>query len=141
MSPRLSPTWSVRRRIRRSRVDRWPASGSRRPLARPLRPIWCSPNWRRPTRGIRIKAVPPRRGSLIALAEGDLVYTRNEGDGGEELFDDREDPRELLNRARDVAMQPVLRRFRDRLESVKAATRTVPSPADGRPPPSENPAQ
>ena len=42
---------------------------------------------------------PAYRGPLISLAEGDFVYIRNEGDGGEELFNEREDARELINRA------------------------------------------
>jgi arylsulfatase A-like enzyme len=63
---------------------------------------------------------PIRRGPLISLAEGELVYIRNQGDGQEELFDERDDPRELINLARHQAMQPVLERFRDRLRQVMA---------------------
>ena len=48
---------------------------------------------------------PGRLGPLISLAEGDFVYIRNEGDGTEELFDEREDPRELTNRAPERRMQ------------------------------------
>ncbi len=36
---------------------------------------------------------PSHRGPLTSLAEGGLVYIRNEGDGTEELFDERDDPR------------------------------------------------
>ena len=43
---------------------------------------------------------PARRGPLVSLAEGDLIYIRNQGDGTEELYNSREDPRELINRAR-----------------------------------------
>ena len=35
----------------------------------------------------------------MSLADGDLVYIRNEGDGTEELYNERNDPRELTNRA------------------------------------------
>ena len=63
---------------------------------------------------------PARRGGLISLAEGDLVYIRNQGDGGEELFDERNDPRELssllLDRSRSDTVHPVMQRFRDRLD-------------------------
>ena len=38
---------------------------------------------------------PAKRGPLVSLAEGDFVYIRNEGDGAEELFNERDDPREL----------------------------------------------
>jgi arylsulfatase A-like enzyme len=65
---------------------------------------------------------PARRGPLIALAEGDYIYIRNQRDGGEELFDERDDPRELINRARAAAMQPILQRFRDRLDQIRATT-------------------
>ena len=65
---------------------------------------------------------PAYRGPLVSLAEGDFVYIRNEGDGTEELFNEREDWRELSNRARTDAMQPILQRFRDRLNQTKAAS-------------------
>ena len=38
---------------------------------------------------------------LISLAEGDFVYICNEGDGSEELFDERNDPDEANNLAGD----------------------------------------
>src|SRR5262249_4150317 len=41
----------------------------------------ASPNPSEPNQG----RSPSHRGPLIALAEGDYVYIRNEGDGGEEL--------------------------------------------------------
>ena len=62
---------------------------------------------------------PARRGSLVSLAEGDLVYIRNEGDGTEELFNERDDPRELTNRAASDTMRPVLERFRQQLARLK----------------------
>ncbi len=63
---------------------------------------------------------PANRGPLISLAEGDFVYIRNEGDGAEELFNERDDPRELSNRAGVEAMQPVLKRFRERVKELRA---------------------
>jgi arylsulfatase A-like enzyme len=62
---------------------------------------------------------PAARGPLRSLAAGDFVYIRNERDGSEELFDERDDPRELLNRAHVDVMQPVVQRFRARLDQIK----------------------
>jgi arylsulfatase A-like enzyme len=62
---------------------------------------------------------PAARGSLISLAEGDYVYIRNERDKREQLFHERDDPDELVNRAKLEAMEPVLRRFRQRLDQMK----------------------
>ena len=62
---------------------------------------------------------------MISLAEGDFVYIRNEGDGSEELFNEREDPDELKNLAGAEAMLPVLRRFRDHLAQAKARAPSV----------------
>jgi arylsulfatase A-like enzyme len=62
---------------------------------------------------------PARRGPLVSLAEGDLVYIRNEGDGSEELYDERDDRRELINRAQSDRMGPILRRFRERVARIK----------------------
>jgi hypothetical protein len=44
---------------------------------------------------------------MISAAEGDFVYIRNEGYGTEELYNQREDPLELTNRARAAGFQPV----------------------------------
>jgi arylsulfatase A-like enzyme len=68
---------------------------------------------------------PIHRGPMISLADGNFVFIRNEGDGGEELFNQREDPGELHNLAGAPAMVPVLRRFRDQLTQVKARAPTV----------------
>ena len=62
---------------------------------------------------------PARRGPLVSLADRELVYIKNEGDGTEELYDERSDPRELTNRAASDAMRPVLERFRQQLARVK----------------------
>ncbi len=75
----------------------------------------AAPNPSDPNRG----RAPTYRGPLISLAEGDLVYIRNDGDGGEELFNERDDPDELRNLAGDPAMAPVLQRFRDRLRRTR----------------------
>jgi arylsulfatase A-like enzyme len=64
---------------------------------------------------------PARRGPLVSLAEGDMVYIFNEGDRTEELYNEREDPRELTNLAARPAMLPDLKRFRQRLAELKAA--------------------
>ena len=81
----------------------------------------ASPDPSEPNRG----RSPTYRGPLISLAEGDLVYIRNEGDGGEELFNERDDPDELDNLARDPAMAPVLQRFRDQIRRARAPTPAV----------------
>jgi arylsulfatase A-like enzyme len=73
-----------------------------------------SPNPTNPNQG----RSPAKRGPLIALAEGDYVYIRNEGDGAEELFNEREDPRELHNQAGVEALQSVLSRFRERVKQA-----------------------
>ena len=57
---------------------------------------------------------PARRGPLISLAEGSLVYIYNRGDQIEELYNQLDDPRELTNLAARPAMQPDLLRFRTR---------------------------
>jgi arylsulfatase A-like enzyme len=63
---------------------------------------------------------PAARGPLVSLAAGDFVYIRNEGDGSEELFNERDDPRELTNLAHNDVVQPRLQRFRARLDQIKA---------------------
>jgi arylsulfatase A-like enzyme len=75
---------------------------------------------------------PAHRGPLISLAEGDFVYIRNQGDGGEELFNQHKDPHEFVNLARVEAMGPVLRRFRDHLERARAP---APAARDASPAP------
>jgi arylsulfatase A-like enzyme len=65
---------------------------------------------------------PARRGPLVALAEGDFVYIRNVRDGTEELFDERDDPRELTNRARSNEARPILERFREHLAATVNAS-------------------
>jgi arylsulfatase A-like enzyme len=81
----------------------------------------ASPNPLDPNQG----RSPAHRGPLISLAEDGLVYIRNEGDQTEELFDERDDPRELTNRARQQAMQGLVRRFRDRIGRMKVDLRNA----------------
>jgi arylsulfatase A-like enzyme len=80
-----------------------------------------SPNPSLPSQG----RSPAARGPLVSLASGDFVYIRNEGDGTEELFNERDDPRELINRAGIEAMQPVLQRLRQRLDQPRVAPSRV----------------
>jgi arylsulfatase A-like enzyme len=58
---------------------------------------------------------PAKHGPLISLAEGDFVYIRNQADGTEHLYDEREDPRELIDRARAEPARDIVQRFRARL--------------------------
>ena len=92
----------------------------------PVRSELSAPNPRDPNRG----RSPARRGPLVALAEGDIVYIRNQGDGAEELFDERGDPNELINSARSAAMVPILERFRAQFRGMKAQAQ----PSAPRPP-------
>ena len=62
---------------------------------------------------------PASRGPLVSMAAGDFLYIRNERDGSEELFDERDDPRELRNRAHADGTQSLTRRFRARLEKIR----------------------
>ena len=66
---------------------------------------------------------PAARGALASLAGGDFVYIRNEGTGAEELFDERTDPRELINRAHAGPMQSLVQRFRTRLDQMRPISR------------------
>ena len=102
-----------------ARLGRDPSGSSAAPGAGdPVLSELADPNPIDPNRG----RSPARRGPLISLAEGDFVYIRHQGDGSEELFDERDDPRELINLARAAAMQPVLKRFRDRLDQIRGTT-------------------
>ena len=51
---------------------------------------------------------PASRGPLIALADTNFVYIRNEGDGNEQLFDERGDPEEVndMSRGESSAADP-----------------------------------
>jgi arylsulfatase A-like enzyme len=71
-----------------------------------------TPNPARPNQG----RSPAANGPLVSLAKGDFVYIRNEGDGGEQLFNQRLDPQEVDDRSRFESMHPVLAEFRNRLD-------------------------
>jgi arylsulfatase A-like enzyme len=75
-----------------------------------------SPNPTIPSQG----RSPATRGALVSLAEGDYVYIRNEGDGREQLFHERDDPDERVNLAKVKAMHPRLERLRRRLDQMRA---------------------
>ena len=57
---------------------------------------------------------------FIAVAEGDFTYIRNEADGREELFNEREDPQELSNRAGLRDMKPLLEQFRKQVDRFRS---------------------
>jgi arylsulfatase A-like enzyme len=69
---------------------------------------------------------PAYRGPLISIAADDFVYIRNLGDGDEELFNTRDDPRELSNHARLVTMKPLLDQFRKRIARLGTGTSGTP---------------
>lgn len=62
---------------------------------------------------------PARRGALVSLASDDFLYIRNERDGSEELFDERDDPGESKNRAEADRTSW----FRARLDQIRASSR------------------
>ena len=74
-----------------------------------------APNPARPNQG----RSPASRGPLVSLAKGDFVYIRNEGDGSEQLFNERNDPQEIDDRSRFETMRPVLEEFRNRLDLIR----------------------
>ncbi len=74
-----------------------------------------SPNPLNPNQG----RSPASRGPLAALAEGDLVYIRSQGDGREQLFDQNDDPRELSSRAQSPDWRPMLEKFRALLSRIQ----------------------
>jgi arylsulfatase A-like enzyme len=75
----------------------------------------ATPNPLEPNKG----RSPAARGPLISLADGDLVYIRNDKDGSEQLFDERDDPQELSNRSGVESMRPVRERFRRCLDRFR----------------------
>ena len=74
-----------------------------------------APNPSQPNRG----RSPASRGPLISLADNNFVYIRNEGDGSEQLFDERGDPHEFSDQSRVESMRPVLDDFRRRLDQFR----------------------
>jgi arylsulfatase A-like enzyme len=70
---------------------------------------------------------PAHRGPLVSFAAEGFVYIRNEGDGAEELFNERDDPAERHNLAHASDSVPVLERMRRRFSEVNTARApTVP---------------
>jgi arylsulfatase A-like enzyme len=63
---------------------------------------------------------PAARGPLVSLAEGDFVYILNQRDGAEQLFNEREDRRELSNRAGLGTMRLLVEQFRNSLKRLSA---------------------
>jgi arylsulfatase A-like enzyme len=91
-----------------------PGSGSARPggvLSELPRPNPYDPNHGRS---------PAYRGPLASVADGDFVYIRNHGDGGEELYDELEDPDEARDLSREPAKRPILERLRRRLDELES---------------------
>jgi arylsulfatase A-like enzyme len=74
-----------------------------------------SPNPTNPNQG-RSPALP---GPLVSLAEAGFVYIRNDGDGSEQLFNERDDPREIDDRSRLKSMRTVLEKYRNRLDQFR----------------------
>jgi arylsulfatase A-like enzyme len=108
------PGSSLARFWRDSATDRTGSPRGHDPILSEL----MSPNPVRPNQG----RSPASRGPLTSLAEDGFVYIRNEGDGSEQLFNERDDPREIDDRARFESMRPVLERFRRRLDLIRRET-------------------
>jgi arylsulfatase A-like enzyme len=68
---------------------------------------------------------PAKQGPLISLAEGEFVYIRNEHDGREELFNEREDPGELIDRSKSGSQATAIVRFRDLWKRVRSGSGNV----------------
>ena len=101
----------------RSMATLWrnPSSAAGQENAEPAFSELSGPNPTDPSNG----RSPAHRGPLVALAENGVVYIRNDGDRGEELFDEHNDPRELINLIHTPAMAPILQRLRDRLDQLR----------------------
>jgi arylsulfatase A-like enzyme len=70
---------------------------------------------------------PAKQGPLISLADGEFVYIRNDHDGREELFHEREDPGELIDRSRSGSHAAVIARFRDSLRRLRSGADNLPA--------------
>jgi hypothetical protein len=79
----------------------------------------ASPNPYDPNKG----RLPGHRGPLVSLAKGGFVYIRNEGNGSEELFNEREGPNEITSRVEFDATRSVKERLRARLDQMRAGER------------------
>ena len=102
----------------RSLASQWRDSSTRAGQVEPEGAIseLPRPNPRDPNQG----RSPAHRGPLVSVALDGYVYIRNEDDGTEELFNDRDDPAELRNQAHVETMQPIMQQFRQRLDLLKA---------------------
>ncbi len=87
------------------------------PNASPVFSELTEPNPIDPNQG----RAPVRRGPLTAIAQGDYVLIRNAGDGREELYNERDDPHELIDQSRSPAMAPVVGRLRGVLDRLTPA--------------------
>ena len=77
---------------------------------------------------------PASRGPLISLAGDTFVYIKNEGDGREQLFDERDDPAELSDKSHMESMRRILDDFRRRADVLrKQSTRSSEMIACGVP--------
>jgi arylsulfatase A-like enzyme len=85
------------------------------PAEDPIFSELTAPNPMKPNQG----RSPGSRGPLISLADDNFVYIRNERDGSEQLFDERNDPQEFTDKAAVDSMQPVLNGFRHRLNRFR----------------------
>lgn len=83
-----------------------------------------APNPADPSRG----RSPARGGPLVSLAEGDFVYIRNQRDGKEQLFDEREDPLELTDLSATEPARGIVRRFRERADRLLGGGPGTPIP-------------
>jgi arylsulfatase A-like enzyme len=76
---------------------------------------------------------PIHRGALTSIAEADYVYIRNEGDGSEELFNQRDDPNEVDNRARSESARDIKERLRTQLDLLLGSTKMSATMRDAPP--------
>jgi arylsulfatase A-like enzyme len=99
-----------------ARFWRAPAPGSARVSGGGAISELAAPNPLDPNQG----RSPAHRGPMVSLAAGEFAYIRNEGDGDEQLFNERVDPREADNRVRSPATKSVLARFQACLDQLRA---------------------
>ena len=72
-------------------------------------------------RPIRVKADRPHLEAHWSPWPKAIWFSFETADGTEELFNERDDPRELVNRAGIKEMKPVLQRIRQRLDQMRAS--------------------
>jgi hypothetical protein len=69
--------------------------------------------------------LPVFQDPIASLAEDDWVLIRQEGEPYEQLFNIREDPKEVHNLARDPAMQPRMQQMRKTLDGLTGGLLTL----------------